>query len=233
MQPNKPTTEEWQQPTASTSEAPYQASTEPQNQEMAPAENFQTSDVPSDQTAPVSTDDVELMPPQNDADIPSNAPQMAPDEDVALVRWTGTEYIHHSRSALWFTLFAVVVVLTVLFAIFVAKSTTFAILVPVMAVALFVYVRRAPEQIQYILSRKGIYVNDKLFPYSTFKSFGVVSEAQSHSVVLTPRKRFQIGQTLYFPEEVGEQLVDMLAERLPMKTVDPDAIDRLLKKLHL
>ena len=52
-------------------------------------------------------------------------------------------------------------------------------------------------------------------------------------MVLTPRKRFQIGQTLYFPEEVGEQLVDMLAERLPMKEVAPDAIDRLLAKLHL
>ena len=34
-------------------------------------------------------------------------------------------------------------------------------------------------------------------------------------------------------EEIGEQLVDMLAERLPMKEVAPDAIDRLLAKLHL
>jgi hypothetical protein len=54
-----------------------------------------------------------------------------------------------------------------------------------------------------------------------------------HSAVLVPRKRFQLGQTVYFPTEVGEQLVDMLASRLPMKELEPDALDRLLARLHL
>ncbi|MBC7764177.1 hypothetical protein H7Y29_00515, partial [Microbacteriaceae bacterium] len=54
-----------------------------------------------------------------------------------------------------------------------------------------------------------------------------------HSVVLVPRKRFQLGQTIYFPEEVGETLVDMLAARLPMKETAPDLIDRILARLHL
>ncbi len=155
------------------------------------------------------------------------------DDDAALLRWEGTEYVHSSRSVKWYIIFGIATVVAVVAAIMVLKSITFAILIPVMVVALLVYVRRAPDVLQYILSRKGIHVNDKLFNFDQFKSFGVVSYNGSHSVVLVPRKRFQIGQTLYFPEEIGEQLVDMLAERLPMKEVAPDAIDRLLAKLHL
>ena len=45
--------------------------------------------------------------------------------------------------------------------------------------------------------------------------------------------RFQLGQNIYFPEESGEKIVDMLAARLPMKEVKPDFIDRILAKLHL
>ncbi len=122
------------------------------------------------------------------------------DDDAALLRWEGTEYVHSSRSVKWYSIFGIVTVVAVVAAIMVLKSITFAILIPVMVVALLVYVRRAPDVLQYILSRKGIHVNDKLFTFDQFKSFGVVSYNGSHSVVLVPRKRFQIGQTLYFPE---------------------------------
>ena len=43
----------------------------------------------------------------------------------------------------------------------------------------------------------------------------------------------ELGQNIYFPEESGEKIVDMLAARLPMKEVKPDFIDRILAKLHL
>jgi hypothetical protein len=42
-----------------------------------------------------------------------------------------------------------------------------------------------------------------------------------------------MGLTAYFPEEVGEPLVDMLAARLPMQPHQPDAIDKLLTKLRI
>ncbi len=155
------------------------------------------------------------------------------DEDAILLRWQGTEYMHDARSIKWYIIFGLVTIAAVAVAIMVLKSITFAILIPVMVVALLVYVRRAPEVMNYILSRKGLHVNDKLFSFDQFKAFGVTSFNGAHSVTLIPRKRFQIGQTIYFPEEIGEPLVDMLAERLPMKEIEPDVIDKLLAKLHL
>lgn len=242
MQPNQQQPTDWQQPAQSPPAAPFQApaaadypeqSVQPvpqvsQAQPIAPVEAPESlaptpeAVVPSPEPVAVSNEE-----PESFTDEPSFS------DDAALLRWEGTEYVHSSRSAKWYIIFGIVTVAAVVAAIMLLKSITFAILIPVMVVALLVYVRRAPDVLQYTLSRKGIHVNDKLFTFDQFKSFGVVSYNGSHSVVLTPRKRFQIGQTLYFPEEIGEQLVDMLAERLPMKEVAPDAIDRLLARLHL
>ena len=42
-----------------------------------------------------------------------------------------------------------------------------------------------------------------------------------------------MGLIAYFPENVGEELVDMLAARLPMQTYTPDFLDKLLAKLRI
>ena len=133
----------------------------------------------------------------------------------------------------WYIGFGAVVLALIAIAIFIFKSPTFAVLVPVMAVALVLYVRRPPTTIDYIVSRKGIYINDRLYTFDQFKAFEVVAQEAGNYVTLTPRKRFQLGLHIYFPADIGENLVDMLAARLPMKETKPDIVDRLLAKLRL
>lgn len=252
MQPNQqqPPADQWQQPTPSPSAAPYQAPAEPvpvpsqPMPEVPPAVPVVpavpvASTAPATDPSPVVLPEEPVQPEETQPDTSEQAAdptiiQSDPSEDdTALLRWEGTEYIHSPRSVKWYIFFGIAAVLAAVLAVVVLKSITFAILVPVMALALVMYVRRPPEVIQYTLSRKGLHVNDKLYTYDVFKAFGVVSHAGHHSVALIPRKRFQISQTIYFPEEIGEQVVDMLASRLPMKEITPDAIDRLLAKLHL
>ena len=153
--------------------------------------------------------------------------------DEELVRWEGVEYIHRERSARWFLIFGIVVVALLLVAIFLIKSWTFALLIPVMAFALIVYTRRPPAHIQYTLSRKGLHVNDQLQPYDSFRAFSVVMHEGHNMIQLLPRKRFSMAEMVYFPDEVGEVVVDMLAARLPMKDASPDLFDRLITRLKL
>ncbi|NCU37973.1 hypothetical protein EOL96_02860 [Candidatus Saccharibacteria bacterium] len=228
MQPQQEQSEDWQQPPQAPAQAPYQAvAAEPEVQSAptGPVPNAVPEVISQDQhiTTQQTHDDDE-----GDADI-----EQYDNTDQPMLRWEATEYIHQPQSPLWFVIFAIIVVGLMVVAFLLMKSITFAILIPVMAVALVVYVKRPPTVNQYILSRKGLHINDRLYPYATFRSFGVLSQGGAHSVVLTPRKRFQLGHTLYFPEEVGEPLVDMLAERLPMKDATPDMIDKLLAKLRL
>jgi len=204
MQPEEENKEDWQQPVEQQTGAPYQ-----------PADSGQ---------APVD--------PQ---ESPEEAPEQESDSEGAdaVLRWQGPEYIERDRGGRWYVAFIIVTLVLMAVAIFLINSWTFAILIPVMAVALFVYTRRPPTLVDYTVSRKGIHVNDRLYSYDEFRSFGVVSHAGAHSVLLVPRKRFHMGVTAYFPEEVGEALVDMLAARLPMQTHTPDTIDKLLAKLRI
>lgn len=155
-----------------------------------------------------------------------------PDEDQ-VVRWQATEYIHRDKSSMWYIVFGVVVLALIALAIFVFRSITFAILIPVMAAALVIYAYRPPETLDYTLSRKGLHINDRLYPYEQFKEFGLLHGDDQYSVVLVPRERFKPGVTVYFPEDVGEAVVDMLAARLPMHEAHIDVIDRLIRKLKI
>lgn len=154
------------------------------------------------------------------------------DEDE-LVRWQAAEHIHRQKTALWYGIFAVVVVGLIAVAIFLVNSITFAILIPVMAIALAVYATHPPALLDYTLDRKGLHVNDRLYSFDSFKEFGLIHGDDENSIMLVPRKRFQPGLTIYFPDEAGEAIVDMLAARLPMHEVRLDPIDRLIKRLHI
>lgn len=258
MKPGEETPQNWQQPAQNLSQAPYQATPDtsaaatpapvapvtPAAQPVSASTQVQsTQAVAPTHIDPVTTQvgqvAVERQIETSDlADVDDKAIDGASTQDTdtgddALLRWQATEYIHHERTALWYVILGIVVVAFIALALLVFNSITFAILIPVMLIALVVYVRRPPSILNYVLSRKGLHVNDHLYSYDQFKAFGVVSHDELHSVVLLPRKRFQVSQTVYFPEDVGESLVDMLAARLPMQEVKLDVIDRLLKKLRI
>jgi hypothetical protein len=149
------------------------------------------------------------------------------------IHWQGTEYVHHEKDALWFIIFGIVVAILMAIAIFFIQSPTFAVLIPVMAVALIVYARRPPRLIDYTISPKGLYVNDQLYPFADFKGFGVIRDGNEYSIMLIPTKRFRLGVSIYFPESAGEAIVDALGARLPMQEMKLDVFDRIIHKLRI
>ncbi|MDN5275217.1 MAG: hypothetical protein JWP06_1118 [Candidatus Saccharibacteria bacterium] len=166
--------------------------------------------------APISED------PEGD-DVPGEEP----------VRWQAHEYVHHEKSPIWFIIFAIVVTAFMAVAVFVIKDISFAILVPVMAAALLVYANRPPRLLDYTLSRHGLHINDRLYSFADFKGFRVIHDGEEYSVMLIPIKRFKPGVSVYFPEEAGEAIVDMLGGRLPMQDFQLDIVDKIIRKLRL
>lgn len=150
------------------------------------------------------------------------------------VNWVASEYVHLEKNGLWFVIFAFVVLGLIATDVFLLKSWTFSLLVIVMAVAVIVYIRRPPREIQYALSGKhGLYVGERLYNLTDFKAFGLIRDGEHHSIMLIPTKRFSPGVSVYFPEEVGEKIVDILGARLPMETLKLDMIDIIVRRLRL
>lgn len=226
MQPDR-TPSQWRQPDEQPSQAPYVAP--PSEQPVGPVVTLSPGEVPAGtpwQPATSVTESPAVDPAEKTAE-PDMNPALAP------VRWQATEYIHRDKTPVWFVIFGLVCVVLIGLAVLVIKSITFAVLIPVMAAALLVYSHRPPRVIDYTLSRQGLHINDHLYPFGEFKSFGVIHGDDEYSVFLVPTKRFKPGVSVYFPEEAGEAIVDMLAARLPMRELRLDAVDRIIRKLRL
>ena len=103
-----------------------------------------------------------------------------------------------------------------------------------MAVAIVIYVRRPPRVLTYALSPvQGLYVGERLYHFDEFRAFGLIKDGENHSIMLIPRKRFSPGVSVFFPEEAGERIVDILGQRLPVEELKLDIVDVVVRKLRL
>lgn len=155
--------------------------------------------------------------------------------DFEPVHWSASEYIHNEKDGLWYIIFGLVVIALIAFDVFILKSYyTFSVLVVVMAASLIIFSRRPPRMIDYTLSiNQGLYISDRLYHFNDFKAFGLIKDGNQNSIMLIPNKRFNPGVSVYFPEDVGEKIVDILGARLPMENLKLDMIDILVRKLRL
>lgn len=153
--------------------------------------------------------------------------------EVEPIQWRSVEYLHHTKSPLWYVGFAVVTIALMASAVFIMNAWTFAVLIPIMAGALLAYSHRGNAEILYVLSSQGLYINDQLHPMEDFKAFGVLQGVPLNTLVMIPTKRFRPSLTAFFPIDVGEALVDLLGGYLPMQDVKPDAFDAVVKKLRM
>ena len=159
-------------------------------------------------------------------DQPTDLPAIEP------VQWQAEEYLQHDKTPLWYVAFALITLALIVGAVLV-KAWTFVLLIPVMAAALVVYTHRPPRMLSYVLSEKGLYINEQLHPTGEFKAFGVMQEHDKNALVLIPVKRFRPSLVVYFPNEVGEELVDFLGAFIPMQDIRPDMLDRIIGKLRI
>lgn len=219
MQPDRNQPDDWQQPKEQSPQSPYEIISDNDTPQSNPVVTLTPEASSESSVDPQVTEPV--------------VPQDEASQQEEPVRWQAQEYIHHEKDAWWFVIFALVVISLMAVAIFVIQSITFTVLIPVMAVALIVYSYRPPRTLSYTLSGKGLYVNDHLYPFTDFKGFGVIRDGKEYSVMLIPIKRFKPGVSVYFPEEAGEAIVDLLGARLPMQELHLDVVDKVIRKLRI
>ncbi|HSW81718.1 MAG TPA: hypothetical protein VLG40_04960 [Candidatus Saccharimonas sp.] len=155
----------------------------------------------------------------------------APVDPNASVSWEASEYIHHSKGAQWAIIFGAIVVAGLALTIWL-QAWTMVGLVVAMAVAFGVFAFRPPKVKHYTLTHDGLTIDNKTYALSDFRSFGVLSEDAFFSIMLIPIKRFMPAISMYFAQEDGEQIVDILGSHLPLEDLHLDPIDAIMRRLH-
>lgn len=182
----------------------------------------------------VPQNDPGQLPPEDDQQRQPEPLSIEDTPDNPPITWAAQEYVHLDKGPWWFIIFALVVLGFIALDIFLLRSYTLSLLIVVMAIAVIVYIRRPPRTLTYALSPKqGLYVGEQLHSFEDFKAFGLIKDGDHHSIMLIPRKRFAPGVSVYFPEDAGERIVDILGQRLPMETLKLDAVDVLVRMLRL
>ena len=180
----------------------------------------------ANQEPQLAVNESQFEPQPNEQQVPMELPQISP------VVWQDIEYIQHDKNPLWYVGFTIVIAVLIVGAVLL-QAWTFIPLIIVMAVALVIYTHRPPRMLSYSWSAKGLTINDQLHPTGEFKSFGVLQDGVHNALDFIPVKRFRPGLTVYFPAEIGEQLVDSVGAYLPMQDIHLDAFDKIIRKLRI
>ncbi len=177
-----------------------------------------------------SDPDASLAQPQ--AELETEDQSVEPQSDVNPITWQASEFVHHEKSGMWFIALLSAASVLLLVDVFLIRSWTFGALIVVMAVSAFVVARRPPRTLTYSLTPHGIRIDDKSFSFHDFRVFGVVQEGAFYSLRLVPNKRFMPMVSIFFPTELGEQIVDTIGLALPMEHIELDIIDKLVEKIR-
>lgn len=153
------------------------------------------------------------------------------DEPEVAFSWQASEFVHHHKSPMWYAgLFGVVIVLVII-AVLLQLYLEVALFL-VMGVAVMVYARKPPRVMQYDLSSAGVQIDGKLYAFAEFRSFGVISEPEWHSIDLEPAKRFNPRLVLLFSQDDYDEIVGHLQRHLPRMDRQPDLIERVTRYLR-
>ena len=149
------------------------------------------------------------------------------------LNWKAKEYIAPEKNTTWYILLGLVLVGVIALDVLFLKAYTVSALFVAIAVAIVVMSVRPPRDIDYTLSEKGIYVGGQLYDFADYRAFGVLHDGKENSIMLIPVKRFRPGLSVYFPVQQGEQIVDILGQKLPMEELHLDFVDKIVRWLRL
>lgn len=158
-------------------------------------------------------------------DMPSTT-----DFSPGLITWTAAEYAESEKSRIWFVVLIVGAAILTGLVLFFMRDIVLAVMIVAMTATVVIITKRPPREISYSLSYEAFTVNQKAFPISSFRAFGLVQEGAVWNIRLFSNKRFMPPVTAYIPNDMGEQIVDALGALLPMEDIEPDFVDKLVAK---
>ncbi len=193
-----------------------------------PSEPTTPVDEPSEPTDTPADPPMPTEPPAADpppADPSDSTPPAAP--DTGQFSWRAHEFAQHERPFFWYLGFIVLAIGLLALSILVLKSWLGAVVIGLMLVALVTYAHRSPRELQYSISQTGLSIGGKFFPYSSFRSFAIVSMRSFLTLELDPLKRFMPRLSIFLDQPTADQVGAILAKHLPQEDRRSDLIDQL------
>lgn len=152
------------------------------------------------------------------------------DEYRQEISWEALEYEYEEKSSDWFwvvggvAFFAIIV--SLLF-----KNILFAIIILIAAFSVAMYAKRPPQYIKFSLSRRGVRVNNTLYPYDHLESFWVEENLPIPKVMLKS-ERFFLPYVIMPIQGINPDVIhDFLSKHLPEKKHEESIVEVLAEHI--
>lgn len=153
------------------------------------------------------------------------------EEEKKAFSWQASEFIHHQKSAGWYMVLGLIAVALVLAAIITRQWFSIAVFAT-MTAAVVVYAHKEPRILSYKLDDKGLTIDGKFNPYSSFKSYSVFKEPGWHMIDLDPTQRFMPRVSIIFDNDDLDTITAILDTKMPRVDRQPDWVERLTRSIR-
>ena len=148
------------------------------------------------------------------------------------ITWTASEFIEHQKKFSWYIWLLIISCVVAFLVFLLTKDAVAVVTIMVSAVVFGLMAAKKPKEQIYKIDTNGFYVGEKLFPFSSFRSFAVSHNGAFSSLVFIPLKRFSLLVTAYYDPADEDKILALLSSYLPMEEKKKDLIEELMWKLR-
>ena len=152
------------------------------------------------------------------------------------ISWRAPEHEHREHSADWYWAVGIITV-SLAVAFFIVGNIFLSIIVILGVGTLLIHTKTAPRIIECAVSRKGIRVDTKLYPWESLESFWVLEESQSGEIysgakiLLISKKPLMPHIVIPLDTNLTEEVHQALTQMLPEEPQVEPLPDRIMRKL--
>jgi len=148
------------------------------------------------------------------------------------VSWSASEYAAHDKNAGWYMLVVLgALVVTVLVYLLTRDLISSGVML-ILGVSFAAFGARKPQVLQYSVDRTGIHIGQKSYPYGMFRTFSILDEEASRSILLMPLQRFNLPISIYYAPDDEDQIIGVLGGHLPHEDRTLSLLDNLMRQIR-
>ncbi len=159
--------------------------------------------------------------------------QKKKNDDHEVLSWEALEYIQHPKGSRWYITAAIVIVVTLLFALVTGNWSMALAVLAFAGVYQYIHTHHPPERTRIRISHMGISVGEMFFPFSHIQAFWIIYAHGIKTLNLRVARRFFSDVVIQLedqdPVELRQYLVGQIPEWEGKSERLGDIILRLLK----
>jgi len=125
------------------------------------------------------------------------------------IEWTAYEFTYHEKDTRWLVSFWIIAGAFFISAL-IAKNIFGAAVIALFAVVLYIYALKYPEIMHCNITRQGVTLNGRLFPFNTISSFWILYEPPVKELILISKHR--VMPRIVMPLETADP-VEIISEK--------------------